>query len=429
MLPNINAYIEADLTHSIHTSGSKSFRGCRRRWSWLTQELYYPKVTVKPLEFGVAFHKAMEVLYDPELWNKPEDVVLQLAIVTFFRICDAQFNKYEEAFGAADPEVLADYRERKWLGRGMLENCVKTGRRKDKENGFRPILVEVKFEIPIIDPYETIPDNDTIQAILEQKAQAVDDILWCKCTNCWDRYARHCVGKDYYRQAYLDWKGLPVTYGGRIDCVVEGPDGRVWIVDWKTAAQLSVDQEEFLLLDDQITRYCYALRSLGYNIAGFLYHELKKAFPIEPEPMTRRRLGRLFSVNKDIDTTAEIYERTVRELDPEAYGDGLYKEFIEQLKERNEHFYHRFQIYRNERELDQSGKVIWDEASDQVDPDLKIYPNPGRFNCQNCAFRQPCLEANSQGDVAYTLATLFDKKEYHYWEQEPMSTDRRATGV
>lgn len=426
MLATVNDYIDNKLTHSVHTSGAKSFRGCRRRWNWLTNNLFYPKVTVKPLEFGVAFHKAMEVLYDPELWTKPRNIVIHLAVVTFNRICEEQFRKYEETFGTADPEVKKDYDERKALGAGMIEYCVLNGRQKDIDEGFKPLLVEVSFEVPIIAEF-TRHDKVALDAILAEKHP--HDILWCTCNNCWDRFTRwHEANVPQTRDGLWtrkNWKGLPVTYGGRIDCIMEGPDGRVWVVDWKTAAQLSVDREEFLLLDDQVTRYCWAMRLLGYRIAGFLYHELKKAFPEEPEPMSRRRLGRLFSVNKDLNTTPEIYERTVRELDPEAYNDGLYTEYLDMLKDRDEHFYHRFKIYRNDGELDNVGKTIYDEACDMVDPELRIYPNAGRFNCTNCAFRQPCLEANSGGDVLYTLTTLFDKKEYHYWEKEPLSTERK----
>jgi hypothetical protein len=434
MLRTVNDYIDAKLTHSIHTSGAKSFRGCRRRWNWLTNELYYPKTTVKPLEFGVAFHKAMEVLYDPELWTKDEQVVQSLAIITFFKVCDEQFKKYEEAFGTADPEVLADYKERKALGRGMIIHCVRNGRRQDWTKGFKPLLVEVSFEVPIVHPGcedTAIEDANTRVHSLE----AHDTFLYCKCDNCWNRFTRWyeehvLVGNQVLLQVlYLirkDWKGLPVTYGGRIDCIMEGPDGRVWIVDWKTAAQLSVDREEFLLLDDQISRYCWALRFLGYRVAGFLYHELRKAVSEEPEPMARPRLGRMFSVNKQQAVEPDIYERTVREFDPVAYNDGLYTEFINILRTESSPFFHRFPIYRNEPELDNVGKNIWHEAKDMIDPGLRIYPNPGRFNCTNCAFRQPCLEENSGGDVFYTLSTLFDKKEYHYWEKEPLSTDRKS---
>jgi hypothetical protein len=58
-----------ELCHEIHTSERKSFRACRRRWDWLFRGHYYPVETAKPLEFGIAYHKAMEVWYNPDTWT------------------------------------------------------------------------------------------------------------------------------------------------------------------------------------------------------------------------------------------------------------------------------------------------------------------------------------------------------------------------
>src|SRR4051794_31695213 len=100
MLRMVDDYIEADLTHSIHTSGRKSFRGCRRRWNWIFNDYWYPRTTAKPLEFGVAFHKGMETLYEPLLWNKPREIVLELAIQTFRSKCIEQRDNYLKQVGA-----------------------------------------------------------------------------------------------------------------------------------------------------------------------------------------------------------------------------------------------------------------------------------------------------------------------------------------
>lgn len=414
VLMTVNDYIDAKLTHSIHTSGAKSFRGCRRRWNWLMREFYYPKVTVKPLEFGVAFHKAAEVLYDPMLWDKDPNVVQQLACVALHKSCTEQRSAYEANFGH-DPEVDKDYEERLYLGKGMIAYWVANGRKEDIKKGFKPLQVEIPFEVPITDP-------DTGKQ------------LYCTCSTCWNRFVAfqktrtaiwNEITSEEAEQVRLRWRGLPVTYGGRIDCIMEGPDGRVWIVDWKSAAQLS-ESEEFLLLDDQISRYCAALTILGYRIAGFLYHEQKKGFPEEPEPLTRRYKGKLYSTNRLANVELHTYIQTVKENDPQAYAEGLYQEYIEFLTENPNRFSRRYTVYRNDRELDQVWRTVYDEACDQIDPNLRIYPNAGRFACQTCAFRQPCLEANSEGDVAYTLNTLFDKRRYHYYEDKLPSTESKG---
>lgn len=414
-LSSVDDYIDIDLTHSIHTSGRKSFKGCRRRWDWLFNGYYYPKTTAKPLEFGVAFHKGMEILYHPDFWNKPRETVLEMAIQEFRKRCIKQLAKYEEYWGEADAEIRKDYEERLVLGEQMFryhdEYILPEFREK-----YRPIGVEVSFEVPIT-------DEDGKQ-------------LWCKCKNCFSRYRAWVHTQTPGEHEELDamyemfpdkWQGLPVSYGGRVDCVmIEIETGRQWIFDWKTAAQLSTDRETFLLLDDQISSYVWAFRVLGLDCAGFVYVEQRKADGSEPEPMKSIRLGRRFSVSKSsVACGAEVYERTVAENDPEAYADGLYDEFIQYLRE-NQKLHAVFEQHRNEDEIAETQREIAAEAQDMIDPNLRIYKNAGRFSCQNCAFQTPCLEKNGGGDYMYALETMFEKRRYHYWVDTESSTESKG---
>jgi PD-(D/E)XK nuclease superfamily len=436
----VNDYIDCDLTHSVHTSERRSFRGCRRRWNWLFRHYYYPTTTAKPLEFGVAYHKGMEVFYQPEFWGAPREVVLQLAIQAFRGKCKEQLKKYEDWHGPAAPEVLADYRERVELGEGMLryhEEKVYPELR-DK---YRPRKVEVSFEVPI-------------PRIVKRPNGAVTvpgEVLRCKCKVCWKRFKEYLfqngydafkneVGKwisteqmryaialaDWGNVFWLRWQGLPVTYGGRIDCVMEDLEGRLWIFDWKTAAQLSEDRQEFLELDDQIDSYVWAMRVLGIDVIGFVYFEQRKAYGEEPEPMKVRRLGRSFSVSKSAAFDAVTYERVVSDNDPEAYAAGLYDDYIEWLREHGEHFHASYTNYRNDVQIAQTELSIAMEASEIVDPDLLIYKNAGRFSCGNCAFRQPCLSVNDGGDFQYALDTQFERRRYHYWVDKEPSTESKG---
>jgi hypothetical protein len=203
--------------------------------------------------------------------------------------------------------------------------------------------------------------------------------------------------------------------------------GRYWIYDWKTAARMSTS-EEFLWFDSQITGYCWALWSIGVPIAGFIYAEMKKAIPVEPEPHKKgmRRNGLLYSVNKSMDTTATLYEQTVKENDNWAYTQGLYDDFIAYLKSENGPRYHqRFQINRNAHELRNFGLDIFNIASEMTDPNIKIYPAPGKFNCQYCAFNDPCLAKNRNEDYMYTLETLYEKRARHYYETEKSTESNR----
>jgi hypothetical protein len=407
----VEDYIDLDLTHSVHTSERKSFKGCRRRWDWLFRQYYYPQTTAKPLEFGVAFHKAMEVLYEPALWSKPRMPVLEMAIQAFRQRCSRQLAEYTKHFGEPEPDVIKDYEERMKLGESMLRYHDRYVLDEFRES-YVPVKVEVSFEVPILNP-----DNG--------------QQLWCTCKICMARLHefKTKLSLEDRRAIPFAWRerGLPVTYGGRIDCVMESLiDGRQWIFDWKTAAQLSEDRNTFLLLDDQISSYVWALWELGIDCAGFVYVEQRKASSDEPEPMKTIRLGRRFSTGKTTVTCgAEVYERTVSENDAEAYAQGLYDEFIQYLKD-NSKLHMSYTQHRNEFEIMETRKDIANEAMDIIDPSLRIYKNAGRFSCQYCAFQTPCLEKSGGGDYVYSLESMFDKRKYHYWVDTEASTESKG---
>lgn len=737
ILASINDYIQNKLVHSLHTTQRRSFRGCRRRHNWIFIDGYYPTVTVKPLEFGVAFHKAMEKLYDPITWHD-RALAYQLARAIFVQTCDEQFAAYKLAVreGRVNNFVdlvaaEADYSERKELGLGMLSHYVKHEMHHD--NGLQPVKVETEFEVVIKSP----------------EGQE----LWCKCDRCWKRFSSFLLAQGGGVVAFTreQWKGLPVTYGGRFDALMIDEIGRYWIVDWKhlsitepvltptgwkaigdiksgelviglngspvqvigaspittqdvwevvwadgtivecsathkwsvldrdnklrtltteelsnaptyqnfgtpinnpvefvqhdnvpmhpyvlglllgdghfkqelqfasktgetvdllrkyadksvqfedcrrfggskwvirgpwkglleglglwgklsaekfipntymfasvedrlellrglydtdglvstlricttshqlaqdvanlirslggkasvsnsverthvngetinhpeyfinfwlegftcnkrpeppkpikgsgrrgivrvsktsrqaemrciavdapnnlyitrdyvvthnTAARLSTGEpgadDDYLWLDDQITSYCWAMWTIGFPIAGFIYAELKKVAPEEPEPLSRPYKGRLYSTNKQaVTATYEMYKTTVSENDAIAYNNGLYDEFLEGLKDSSR-FHLRHEIHRSVEELTNAGYNIYLEACDIIDPNLRVYPSPGRFGCRTCAFWDPCVGMNRNEDYQYYLDTMFEKREKHYFERDP-STDK-----
>lgn len=435
---DINAYITAKLTHSLHTSERLSFRGCRRRHHWLFVERWYPQTTPKPLEFGSAFHKALETWYAPDMWGKDPETRLLLVEQAFIGACKEQKLEYLKLIaGGIDPEVEADFNERIELGLGMLRyHCKKVSPERDR--GFRPIQVEIEFEVPIIDG---------------------DKQLWCKCDNCKTMWKNSDMGMQWHIQwqeeltdkltaggmsrdqaiAFVNasgrwvdyWKGLPVTYGGRIDMLAEDENGELWLFDWKTAARLSGQEEgdspdEYITLDDQITSYLWALWTLGIKVAGFVHHEIKKAFPEEPEPLKRQYQGRWYSVNKNLQTSYQIYLDTITEGDPTGLASGAYNEFLEWLKEEGPRYYSRKQVGRSETELANAGRNIVLEALDITDPNLRVYPSPGRFACTFCAFRQPCIGTNRDEDVEYLLLSNFERRTNRYWEAKAPSTDSKG---
>lgn len=401
--PEIKWYLDRHLSHQIHTSERKAFRACRRRWSWVYNDMYSPMTTPEPLEFGVAFHNAMEVFYEPRTWTADLEIRVDLALVAFRRKCEEHLKNYKKLNADPDVTVLESYKTRLDLGLKMIRYyCERMSPHYDKR--WTPVEVEVSFEVPLKHP-------DT------------NEQLWCKCDRCWKRYQKHFVGHTRILDNDV-WRGLPVTYGGRLDALFQDDKGRYFIVDWKTTARMLDEDAEasFLQLDDQIVSYLWALDQYGIECAGFVYVEIKKAFPAPPEQLTRKYKGKIYSTNVQNLTTYEMALRTFQQNDNEAWQMGLYDDYLNWLKIEGPKFTQRHQIHKNKSEITNAGIAITNEAMDMIG-NPRIYPQPGRFSCNWCLFKQPCLGKNMNEDYMYTLSTLFEKHEKLYWEIKEASTD------
>jgi hypothetical protein len=404
---DINWYIDNKLVHEIHTSERRSFRGCRRRWDWLFHDNLYPLTTAKPLEFGVAFHIAMETYYDPEKASWPLDVRSELAIAAFVDKCEDQRKAALDAWGQdyLDPSIQSDYDERVELGIGMLRHYVERIA-PTWDYGWTTEKVEVSFMLPI--PHPDLKNKD-----------GSDVYIWCKCDLCWKKWAKYYEFDPVAGPMPdgVEWKGLPVTYAGRLDVLARDANGDLWVVDWKTAANIP-DDHYWLDLDDQVGSYPWALNKLGIPVRGFVYVEIKKAYPQPPAELKLKRNGCRYSVSRQQPTTFEDYYGFVLANDEPAVMAGCYNEFLDWLKDNPTKFFDRHIIYHSPDKMAAIEKNIGLEALDMINPDLRIYPSPGRFACGGCAFRQPCLEKDNGGDYQYFLDTMYEERVPYYVRQE-----------
>ena len=402
----VSQYLELKLFHEVHTSERKSFRACRRRWHWIFRENYYPKLTAKPLEFGSAFHKAMETYYDPRTWDEDRSIIGAEAILDFINMCEAQKMKAIEnrsdTYLSMDEEE--DYAERVELGKGMLKYYFGSVAPMIDKNWI-PIGVEQSFAVAIKHPITGA------------------EAIWCACNTCWDKFVAAGL-EDTLEQHRSDWKGLPVAYEGRMDMLAQDKNNFYWIFDWKTARSIS-ERYEFLYLDDQIGSYVWAISKLGLDVKGFVYHEQRKDFPKPPKRNAAPRLGRAFSVSKSEPVDYDSYLATVQAEDTDAYEAGLYDEFLAYLINDGVVFWARHQIAKSTAELEEIERNIGLEVLDMLHKDLLIYPSPGRFGCDFCAFQTPCQEMNAKSDYTYALETMFDKRE-HYYVRNESSTETKG---
>jgi RecB family exonuclease len=244
------------VTTPIRTSDRSYFKRCRQLWDFtsvLRQNLE-PFQRAEALDFGTAIHAALECYYDPEAWPDV-DAREKAAIMGFL----GAIQKVEKLVVEGPLDFEIDFNEQRMLGLGMLDNYFKWAPAHDN---FKPVYVEVEFEVPL--------------------------------------YAGS-------------------VYQGRIDLIVEDDYG-YWIVDHKTTAVFGAT--EWLVLDDQCASYAWALRrQLGLEVRGVIYNELRKKLA---HPPTVLKNGTL-SVSKSQETTYELYMATIIELglNPADYDDVL----------------------------------------------------------------------------------------------------------
>lgn len=374
-------------SHCIHSSERRSFRGCRRRWDWAYRQHYSPPNPAKPLEVGIAFHKAMEQVYDPDTWFATSDEEkLQNAVSVYVATCEAQRENFLKTTGQTNRNFTEvhgdDYDSRIELGKGMLYHYVQNIH-PIADNWFHPVAVEIPFSVPL-----EYPDT--------RKSNGRTGVM-------------HCENSPLCGQTHPN--PAPITLNGRVDALLEDDvNGGYFVADWKSAAQLIVNGE-FLQLDDQITSYCAALQLiLGIDVRGFLYAEFKKAFPQAPKLLQRPRLGRRFSIGQTQDTNYDIAKAAFEEGDPDAFKQGLYDEYLAYLSGPEGPRYHqRFPLILDDAKLKNVLTNVSMEAMDITDPDLLVYPAPSKMACTGCAFRTPCLGKFNDEDYLFTLESLYDK--------------------
>lgn len=100
--------------------------------------------------------------------------------------------------------------------------------------------------------------------------------------------------------------------GGKLDKIVELPDGRLALVEYKTASNPNEDYWNKLKIDSQISLYMYAARRLGFNVQTVIYDVTSKPGlkPLRATPEENRKYkkdGTLYANLRDRDETPEEY--------------------------------------------------------------------------------------------------------------------------
>ncbi|KKK87478.1 hypothetical protein LCGC14_2752830, partial [marine sediment metagenome] len=201
-----------------------------------------------------------------------------------------------------------------------------------------------------------------------------------------------------------------ILYTGTLDRVAIDTEGRLWLVEYKTAKIMQVLHFD---TDEQISSYSWAGNVLyDEPIAGVIYQQHKKTIPDAPRLLANGR----YSVNKQQATTHQLYREALINL----YGKvtkapKINVDFLNNLtaleSEDNDGFIRRDWIYRNEAQMAATGAKILQELPEMLDPDLPLYPNPTRDCSWDCDMQGACIAMDDGSDSQFILADVTRQRE------------------
>ena len=151
--------------------------------------------------------------------------------------------------------------------------------------------------------------------------------------------------------------------GGKIDAIVQLPDGRIAVEETKTTSEPLDDDSDYwrrLRRDEQISGYMDAARKCGFAVETVLYDAIHKPQlrPLRATPPELRKYtkdGRLYANQRECDES------------PHEYGDRIAADIVE----RPDHYYVRKEIPRLESDLRQYEAELWQTARQIREAELK----------------------------------------------------------
>jgi hypothetical protein len=359
------------------------------------------------LWFGTGIHWALEQYYNPglrhdpvESWKTWFDIQWRGGVVTeewLDRVYDLNPRPAHQSI--MHHQTVGEFRENPlWIVRG-LEDIIP-----DPDTEIYDSLLELGINM--------------MQAYKDYAARM--DGFEVLCTEhdfsipIWD-YENECILKavDIREQSPNYGKTLEVHNRGRMDAIWAKPNGKLGVIDHKTSSRIDEDFFEKLESDEQCTSYLYAAeveaKYYGLPYAGeameeIVYNVLRKTYP---KPPTILR-GGLFSVDRTNEScTYDMLMAWINEnnIDVESLSQ-THKNYIAYLQELgDDQFFIRKQVRRNRHELASAGYLMYLEAMDMLDPNLRIYPNKSNdWRCLRCAFRAPCIAKDDGSDWQTMIA-------------------------
>lgn len=329
----------------IRTSDRVVYKRCRRKWNWsshLRGNLMINEA-IPALWVGSGIHWALEDFHGHNIYKHPATA----------------FKAYVKAtINNSHTEVPYDWREWARLSIGMMHyymlwlrgrNPIKTYVR----NGVSQVEVKSRVQLPLKGPN----------------------------------------GEDVFYQVIFDRVGID-------------EQGRLWIVEYKTAKKIVSGH---FLTDPQCNSYCYMAEQEypDMPIEGVLYMQFRKDLPDVPKLLTTGKI----STNKTMATTRALYRLALTKLYKDvSLAPKANKDFLNYLAEYEDvdkdKFIQRDRIYKNDHVVRSEYEKIMMEVPEMLDPNLPLYPNPTRDCSSGCDFFSPCVSLDDGSDWEYEIQQI-----------------------
>lgn len=360
----------------LHVSDAKQFRDCRRRWFFGSPRMHNltPIYPDKAFWLGIGIHMSLEYYYRSDSLRlgpgRTDHVLKSVQVFSDWSGKSLQdiHDRFKGNIDTSEWEALKEHRE---LGHNMLVHYFDT-----VQDDFRVRYTEQDFEMPLL--YEGKPIH------IRTKSGRV----------------------------------LELWISGRIDAIVEHPDGSWWLIEHKTARSISPQLTGFYALsDEQSGLYVYAAEEkYQHPIEGVLYNLLRKKAPVWPETLVNGGL----TVRKNIDTTAAVYRQALTAAGIEHPEQSGYGEILRILEDKGNKFFYRDHVFRTKHEIKDLLTRFYHISHEMYD-DPVIYPTPDMMKCPRCPFNPVCLAMASGADWQSILSVKFRPREDY--EQAPDVVD------
>jgi hypothetical protein len=399
---------------AIRTSDRNQFRRCRVAWNYgspLREGMRRVSgIETRHLDFGSALHAGLEIYYDygrQPLPTTPQEQVNHLKNALEWEAIIAYRNymiEWRKQLIAAERYHLAAQEE--WEGLNQLGESMLNRYFEWAEVEYRDYEVaysEIEFEVPIPvhgQLLRNVVNHPSINLnafkgewIVRDTTKSQDKFLIKGQDNLVDSLDPNTYYLCVYQLHPVGWQ--LVTYQGRIDLILRHKkSGRYWVVDHKSTQRFD-PLTDWIDIDPQASAYYWAVkRALGVDVEGVIFNYLKKA---APEPPKLIRKGKALSQDLSQSTTKVLYLTAIKQC---GFNPMDYAEFLAKYEEPE--YFRSKKTYRTGDELNRIEEFIAKEAIDMLNEPM-IYPNPSQFNCNGCAFKDPCHIIHSGGDDMWFL--------------------------